>query len=236
MTHKKIVIVLPLYNPRGNWEASLCKAIENLEQLFSAIDFEIVIVNDGSTIQIKETVDQIHIKYNNVRFLEYPENKGKGYAVKYGVENSEADYYIYSDYDFPFGYKAIFETYNILVQDNCDLVFGKRNQSYFSKLPIKRRIISKSLRTLNYAMLGFKAIDTQAGLKGLNARIKESLIYTKANGFIFEFEFIRKCLKSNCKIQPVNISIAEDITFSDFRFNIIFRELKQYVRLFFAHA
>jgi cellulose synthase/poly-beta-1,6-N-acetylglucosamine synthase-like glycosyltransferase len=168
--------------------------------------------------------------------LEYPENKGKGFAIKYGAENSNSDYYIYSDYDFPFGYQAIADTYNLLHNNNCDLVFGKRNKTYFNNLPLRRHFISRCLRTANYIMLGFKPIDTQAGLKGFNKEIKNLLLSTKTNGFIFEFEFIRKCVKNNCNILPVNISIDENIHFSDFKFGVIFKEIKVYIKLLFGNG
>jgi glycosyltransferase involved in cell wall biosynthesis len=233
MVQKQLSIVLPMYNPHENWDENLCNSINKLKLLFSDVDFEIVIVNDGSKFNFHDKVENLLVKYKNVRFLEYSQNKGKGFAVKYGVENSNAEYYIYSDYDFPFGCEAVYETYSILGNENCDLVFGKRNKSYFWKLPIKRHVISKVLRIFNYILLCFKPIDTQAGLKGLNNTTKSLLINTKANGFIFEFEFIRTCVKNNCEIRPVNISIAENITFSDFRFKIIFDELRNYIKLFF---
>lgn len=236
MTASKILsIILPVFNPHENWEDRLCNSLENLTKLLSKIDFEIIIVNDGSTLIINDMMERITTQYKNVRFLTYSENKGKGHAIKFGVENSDSEYYIYTDFDFPFGYRSIFETFNLLQVNNCDLVFGKRNNSYFGALPLRRHILSKCLRTVNYIMLGFKRIDTQAGLKGFNKRIRKLLLDTKTNGFIFEFEFIRKCLKSNCRIVHVNLSISEDIRFSDFRFKTILKESWTYLKLLFFH-
>jgi glycosyltransferase involved in cell wall biosynthesis len=231
--NKKLSIILPIFNPHENWEHYLNSSFTKLTQLFSGINFEIIIVNDGSTIKINDSIEKIITQYNNIRYLCYSENKGKGHAVRYGTENSDSDYYIYTDYDFPFGCNAIVETYNLLQTNKCDLVFGKRNKTYYGILPFKRHIISKCLLFANYIMLGFKPIDTQAGLKGFNKGIKHLLLSTKANGYTFEFEFIRKCVKNNCKIIPVHISVDENIKLSDFRFKVIFRELKIYIKLLF---
>jgi len=231
VNNDKLSIILPIYNPHENWEIRLSNSLKNLSKLFSKVNFEIILINDGSTIKIKDKIEDFLTDYSNLKYFEYPENKGKGHAIKFGVENSDSDYYIYSDFDFPFGYHAIFETYNLLINNNCDLVFGKRDKAYFNNLPIKRHIISKCLRTANYIMLGFKTIDTQAGLKGFKKRIKNLLLSTKTDRFIFEFEFMRKCVKNDCAIIPLNLSIDENISFSDFRFSVIFRELKIYFKL-----
>jgi glycosyltransferase involved in cell wall biosynthesis len=232
---KDLSIILPLYNPHENWEFKLNNSISNLSQLFSDINFEIIIINDGSTIIVKDKIENLLRNHNNLKYLEYPENEGKGYAIKYGIKNSDSEYYLYSDHDFPFGYQPLVEIYDLLRNNNCDLVFGKRTKSYFSSLPKRRHIISKCLRTTNYIMLGFKVIDTQAGLKGFNERIKPILLNTKTDRFIFEFEFIRKCLRNNCVLVPINISADENISFSEFSLKVIFRELRIYIKLLFRN-
>jgi len=161
-------------------------------------------------------------------------NKGKGNAVRYGLLNTDADYYIYTDFDFPFGYHAIRDTFEILINTHTNLVIGKRGKEYFSILPFKRRLISSTLRSINYLITGFRIIDTQAGLKGLDNKAKGIFLKTHINSFIFELEFLLNCLKNKITYQFINVKPREDIVFSDFGIKTIKKEIVNYLKVLFG--
>jgi glycosyltransferase involved in cell wall biosynthesis len=224
---EKLAIILPIYNPHKNWELRLVESLNELSRLFSGINYEIVLVNDGSLVDLKPLISFI-IEKHRIKFIEYKPNQGKGYAIKTGVEATEADFFIYTDHDFPFEYDALVTIYNKLAANNCDLVYGKRNKMYFKSLPLTRFVVSKLLLISNYFLLGCRRIDTQAGLKGFNKKLKPLFLQTKTNGFIFEFEFLRKCVKNNFRLGYVNIGVNKNIHFSNFKISVFLKELKNY--------
>ena len=179
-------------------------------------------------------IQRIQEQHKNVLYFSYPINKGKGYAVRYGLKMTDADFYIYTDFDFPFGYQTIKDTFEILLKSEANLVIGKRGKEYFSVLPFKRKLLSTALRSINYLITGFRIVDTQAGLKGLDNKAKEIFLSTHINSFIFELEFLQKCLRKRISYKFIEVKPRADIVFSDFGLKTIKRELMNFTKVLFG--
>jgi glycosyltransferase involved in cell wall biosynthesis len=231
-----LAIILPIYNPPENWEGKIIHSLNELEKELGSHSYSLVIVNDGSTKRMNnESIERIRSYHRNVIFLGYDQNKGKGHAVRFGLSKTEADFYIYTDFDFPFGYRALRATFEILIKADANLVIGKRGKEYFSVLPFKRRLISGALRSINYLITGFRIVDTQAGLKGLDNKAKQIFLRTHINSFIFELEFLLKCLRNRITYKFIDVTPREDIIFSDFGFNTIKKEIVNFVKVLFGN-
>lgn len=86
----KISVIIPTYN-RSNYLLEAIGSILNQ----SSKDFEIIVVDDGSTDNTREVMN----KYNrNIRYF-YQENKGVSAARNTGAANSKADYILFLDSD-----------------------------------------------------------------------------------------------------------------------------------------
>ena len=93
----EISIVIPCYNGAQTIANNVPDFIDFLNtQSFS---YEIIIVDDGSDTQekTKEVADQLACK-----FIGLKENKGKGGAVKAGMQMAIGNYRIFTDVDIPF--------------------------------------------------------------------------------------------------------------------------------------
>jgi hypothetical protein len=146
---------------------------------------------------------------------------------------SDADFYVYTDVDFPFGYKVISQTYQILKSSKTNIVIGTREASYFRLLPMKRRIYSFLLKELNFLITGFKIKDTQAGLKGLDNKARKVLTETKTNTFLFELEFLKNSIKQGLTYSFINIRCSPGIRFTNFRLRILLKETISLLKLLF---
>jgi cellulose synthase/poly-beta-1,6-N-acetylglucosamine synthase-like glycosyltransferase len=85
----EISVVIPAYN-----EELRCKS--TLPQLWGALNrrfatFEVIVVDDGSNDNTARVVSQFSDSHHNVRLISYPENRGKGYAVRRGYWRQRAD-------------------------------------------------------------------------------------------------------------------------------------------------
>ncbi|MCU0461027.1 MAG: glycosyltransferase family 2 protein [Bacteroidales bacterium] len=232
MPGDKLNIIIPLFNPHAGWENQFADHLSELEKKLKETEFTVIIVNDGSTIQINK-MESIINRFNYVKYYSYPVNRGKGYAIRYGINASEADFYIYTDIDFPFGYQIIYQAYQILKTSKTNIVIGTRDASYFRILPLKRRIYSFLLKELNFFVTGFKIKDTQAGLKGLDNRAKKVLSGTQTNTFLFELEFLKNSLKQGLTYKFINVSCRQNIKFTNFRFRILLKETISLLKLLF---
>jgi glycosyltransferase involved in cell wall biosynthesis len=232
MPGDKLNIIIPLFNPHSGWEDQFIYSISELKKELKETELTVILVNDGSTIQVNN-IKGITDRFAYFRYYSYPVNKGKGYAIRYGMMVSDADFYVYTDVDFPFGYKVISQTYQILKSSKTNIVIGTREASYFRLLPMKRRIYSFLLKELNFLITGFKIKDTQAGLKGLDNKARKVLTETKTNTFLFELEFLKNSIKQGLTYSFINIRCSPGIRFTNFRLRILLKETISLLKLLF---
>jgi glycosyltransferase involved in cell wall biosynthesis len=232
MSKDRLNIIIPIYNPHAGWKNNFIDSLQILENELNKTDFLVILVNDGSTIPINN-IEEIVNRFGYLKYYSYPVNMGKGHAIRYGIAISEADYYIYTDADFPFGYEIILQTYQLLKSSGTNIVIGTRDASYSRMLPFERRIVSVLLKEVNYFITGFRIRDTQAGLKGLDNKAKKILAGTKTNSFIFELEFLKKSLRQGLSYKMINVKIRPGIHFTDFRFQVILNEAVSFFKLIF---
>ena len=228
----KLNIIIPFYNPHAGWENLLIDSILELKKELKEAELTVILVNDGSTIQINN-INGIMNRLKCLKYYSYPINKGKGYAIRYGINISDADFYVYTDIDFPFGYKIISQTCQILKSSKTNIVIGTRDLSYFRMLPLKRRIYSFLLKELNYFVTGFKIKDTQAGLKGLDNQARKVLADTKINTFLFELEFLKNSIKQGLTYEFIKVRCRSRLKFTNFRFRILLKETINLLKLLF---
>jgi glycosyltransferase involved in cell wall biosynthesis len=228
-----LAIIVPLYNPHNDWFDAICDSIAGLDSILKDVEYSVVLVNDGSTAFEESYIEKLLAKTNKVTYLSYPVNHGKGYAIRFGLSKTQADYYVYTDIDFPFGYEVIKNMHQIFTDSNTNLIIGIRDKDYFNLLPIKRKILSIALHNINYVLTGFKVHDTQAGIKGFDNEAKKEFLSTRTNGFLFDLEFIRKCLRKRLKYSTIKIHPRPEIKFSDFRSPVIIQEFKNLIKIFF---
>lgn len=228
----KLSIIIPLFNPHAGWENHFIDSISELKKELKETELTVILVNDGSTIQINN-IEGIINRFSYLKYYSYPINKGKGYAIRYGINISDADFYVYTDIDFPFGCQIISQTYLKLKSSKTNIVIGTRDVSYFRMLPLKRRIYSFLLKELNYLVTGFKIRDTQAGLKGLDNKARKVLAGTKTNTFLFELEFLKSSLNQGLTYELINIECRPGLSFTNFRARIILKETMSFLKILF---
>jgi len=228
-----LAIIVPLYNPHNDWFDAICDSIAGLDSILKNVDYSIVLVNDGSTNFEESYIQKLREKTNKIIYLSYQENRGKGYAIRYALNKTQASYYIYTDIDFPFGYEVIIKIYQIFKSSPINFIIGRRDKEYYNILPIKRRILSKVLNNIILILTKFKIHDTQAGIKGFDNEAKKAFLDTKTNGFLFDLEFICGCLRKKLKYSIINIQPRPNIRFSDFRAAVLIREITNLVKIIF---
>ena len=119
MIINKVSIVVPCFNEISTIE-KLLKEIQKVRNL----NFEIVVVDDGSTDGTKEFL--MNIKDENIKTYFHEKNYGKGKALRTGFENSIGDILIIQDADLeysPTDYPALLKPFT---EADADVVYGSR--------------------------------------------------------------------------------------------------------------
>ena len=228
-----LAIVLPIFNPPKNWVCKLHESLLAVEHAFQTISIKIIIVNDGSTEDISEGIESLTKDFKSVYAVSYQQNRGKGFAIRAGFKAVVATYYIYTDWDFPFGEARLLDFYFKL--EHADLVLAKRSKEYYQALPFERCFISKGLRFASFIFSpSLRKYDTQAGLKAFNQKAKKLLLSTCTDGFLFELEFVRYALRNKLRLLNVGVTLRSSISFSSFGTRTLQAEFNNFIKLFFG--
>ena len=87
----KITAIICAFNEEGTIKDVVTKVTDYFFD-------EVIIVNDGSTDKTGEILKELS-KFNNFKYVFLPENKGKGYAMATGIENSSGEIIVFIDAD-----------------------------------------------------------------------------------------------------------------------------------------
>jgi glycosyltransferase involved in cell wall biosynthesis len=228
----KLSIILPCYNPREGWIQNIIANYQNIASFTT--DFEIIIINDGSTKNFDITTANNSFKvYPNIRLISYPVNSGKGYALRKGVAAGTGQLYIYTDIDFPYTQNSFKNVFDCLLSKKYNVVTGTRDSEYYKNLPAARIMISKFLRFLIRSFLGIPVDDTQCGLKGFDEEGKHIFLNTSINRFLFDLEFIFLAARKKLSIIPINVRLNEGVQLSVMPWRILLHEGGNFLKIFF---
>ena len=228
-------IILPCYNPAKQWAENVIRAFTEIQQQLPGIDIHLIIVNDGSThLDELSGIKKIEDKIPLSTYMDYPVNKGKGYALREGIKRSTADICIYTDIDFPYTTRSFIKIWEHLKGGQTDIAVGIKDKNYYAHVPPGRKFISKILRVCSKTILHLKISDTQCGLKGFNAKGKNIFLQTTINRYLFDLEFIFLASRQkDVSMLAVEIELRDKIQFSSMRFGILLGEGFNFLKIFF---
>lgn len=187
-------------------------------------------VNDGSTHNF--TLPQVmELEKVGVNFVNYTTNRGKGYALRQGVQAASGEYVIYTDIDFPYTNESFDRIFEALKAGN-DVAIGIRGEEYYAHLPASRVRISKFLRSLIRFFLRIPTDDTQCGLKGFNQKGKEVFLQTTINRYLFDLEFVFLSARKKLNIKTVEVELRPEITLSQMNWKVLLQEFGNFLKIF----
>jgi dolichyl-phosphate beta-glucosyltransferase len=228
----RLNIVVPFYKPHPGWEDFFIESVRGLEKELNEALFSIILVNDGTSGEI-DGLEKVLKSSQRIKYYALDTNMGKGFAIRYGINKEEADYYFYTDLDFPFGHEPIVRAYNLLKTPGKSLVIGIRQREYFKMLPFERECISYILKWFSALITGFRLKDTQAPMKAMDNNARKVLLETKINGFIFDFEFLLNCYRKKIPFGEIPITPRKRITFTDFKFKVLKKQFIDLLKVIF---
>lgn len=96
-----ISIVCPFYNEEAILEKSVELMLDNLSSLDE--DWELIIVNDGSRDTSPRIARELEMAHPELKVVSYSQNRGRGYAIRKGVEESRGDIVVTTEIDSSWG-------------------------------------------------------------------------------------------------------------------------------------
>lgn len=236
----KTDLILPFYRPHEGWLDHLLESVAALRQELNRRGsvLHVILANDGSPRSCfpDEALDAIRAAADEFTFSTYDVNRGKGYCLRHAVARTDGDFQIYTDGDFPFGWRSVVDAFDRL-NSGADVVMGVRGSDYGKALHPFRKLISKGVRRLNRFLLGMpeRYLDTQAGMKGFRGEGKRAFLDTTVNSFLFDTEFILLAWDRGLRIDTIPLTLRPGLSFSKMGWRILFRESGHFLRIMPAH-
>ena len=192
----KVCVIIPTYN---NY-----KTVVHLIEDVSRFIGDIIVVDDGSTDQTKEKLDQIR----EFDLISYKKNKGKGYAIRQGFKRAldkGFDYAITIDADGQHFAEDLRVFAGKLKEKPDALIIGSRNIET-EGMPPKNTFANKFSNFWFWAETGQKLPDTQSGFRLYPIKFyKNSKFFT--NKYEFEVEILVRSAWSGIDIIPVPVRV-----------------------------
>ena len=169
---------------------------------------EIIVVDDGSTDKTRALALRLARKHGEIKVISYPENRGKGYAVKKGIEASSNNYILFTDADnaTPISELKKLERH----AEIFDIVIGSRYlpTSFISeKQTLIRRFVGYCATLIIKSILVTGLHDTRCGFKLFRKEVAKHLIELQTiDGWSFDTELLAIATSLGYAIHEVPVS------------------------------
>ena len=197
-----ISVFLPAYNEESNLQKVVSKTKTVLERV--ADDWELLIINDGSTDSTAEVAEELSNTDKRIRLINHENNKGYGAALASGFYNAKYPWIAFIDSDGQFDFNEITNFIEVQKNTSADIVIGyyKERKVSFSKI-----ITSKLWELLVFIFFGLKVRDIDCGFKMVSRKViqKISKLESERGAFISS-ELLIKAKKAGFKIVEVPVT------------------------------
>lgn len=123
---KLVSIVIPVYN-KEQIIVNCVKKINRQTKIICeklSLNYELIAVLDGCSDNTKENLKSVSIK--NLKVISYEINRGKGFAVRYGMMNAKGDYVGFVDSGIDLDYSSIKYAITQIVKNKAHIVVGSK--------------------------------------------------------------------------------------------------------------
>ena len=195
---QSLSLVLPAYNEAAVIAQAIAEAEAALGQLFD--EFEILVVDDGSSDATAKIVRQVLFHSPNTRLLRHGENRGYGTALRTGFEAARFDLVAFTDADCQFDLLDLGAMARLA--ENAPIVAGYRHNR---KDSWRRRFYSRGYNMLARAILGTRVRDCDCALKVFRREALAKLL-PESRGFFVNAEMLTRARLLGFEIAEVPVT------------------------------
>lgn len=176
---------MPAYNEEGNIATTIIDARTAAQKLTN--DFEIIVVDDGSTDRTIDVVTELAHADDRIRLVRHRMNQGYGAAVKTGLKSCTKDWIFFTDSDGQFHYDELPKFAEGC--DQYDLIIGYRQKRMD---PFHRVFVAQVLLKIwNFVLFKLKVRDVDCAFKLFRREVRDA-IKLETESAITVTEFIVK--------------------------------------------
>ncbi len=211
MERPSISIVIPAYNE----SARIGRALDEVLRCIHERDWhaEVVVVNDGSSDRTAAIVQEFAELHPEVRLLNNPENRGKGFSVRQGILHAVGEIVMFTDADLSAPMEEAERLFDALRQ-GADIAIGSRwldRKRQTMHQPLYRQFFGRCFNAITRLVMGLPFADTQCGFKAFRRPVAQTIFQLqRIERWGFDPELLFIALKRGYQIREVPVTWGHD--------------------------
>jgi len=198
MKKYSLSIFFPCFNEEPNVERVALGALAVARRISD--DYEIIIVNDGSSDRTGEIADRLARQYPEIRVVHHERNKGYGAALQSGFKSARKELVFYTDGDGQFNIEEISKLLPLI--EEYDIVSGYRINR---RDPMIRKVNAFLWGALVNLLFKFKISDVDSAFKLYRREIFDQ-ITMESQGALIDTEVLAKARAKGFTITEVGVT------------------------------
>ncbi len=183
----RLSVIIPAYNEANRLPDTLMSVHEYLSK--QRYDYEILVVNDGSSDNTADVVHEFEMKVVNLSLIDHKDNHGKGWAVRDGMQVAQGDFRLFMDADNSTKINEV-EAFLETAEKGADIVVASRRIAG-SKIAVHQGLFRDFLggvfRFIVHVLVPVGVSDSQAGFK-LFSRRSSVALFSRQTIFRWAFD------------------------------------------------
>ncbi len=189
MQINRLSVIVPIYKKEKTIKAELETIYQTLKQ--TPYSFEIIGVVDGTDLD-NSMEKARELKHKCIKIIGYKSNKGKGQAVRFGMQKAKGDIIMFIDSGGDIDPQGLIMLLEHMKWYDADIIVGSKTHPA-SKVhyPFSRKITSKGYFYFVKFLFGIKISDTQTGIKAFKREVLEKVLdKLVVKRFAFDIEIL----------------------------------------------
>ncbi|NMJ87783.1 MAG: glycosyltransferase family 2 protein [Thaumarchaeota archaeon] len=201
----KISVIIPCYNE----EHTILKVIKSVHESLNRYEYEIILVDDGSTDNTKELLEEYSRSDEKVEVIYHDINSGKGASLRTGFKAAIGDVVIIQDADLEYDPSEYSKLFKPIQDGKADVVYGSRFKSGDTTrvLFFWHKMGNLFLTGLSNLLTNLNLTDIETCYKVFRKEILDQ-ITIEENRFGFEPEITAKISKIRPRIRIYEVGIS----------------------------
>jgi glycosyltransferase involved in cell wall biosynthesis len=198
---RTLSVIVPVFNERS----TVAEIVRRMRAVELPVEREIVIVDDGSYDGTTDVLTQL--RDSTVRVVGHGANRGKGAAIRTGLENSTGDLVLVQDADLEYDPEDWPRLLAPVLKGRARVVYGSRFTGERRNMLFLHWVGNRFLSLVTNVLYNSTLSDMETCYKLFDRRVLDG-IRLQADRFDFEPEFTAKVLRRGIRIYEVPISYA----------------------------